>query len=28
LENYGTEDLHVIEIQYGSKCEVVDIIRK
>jgi D-beta-D-heptose 7-phosphate kinase/D-beta-D-heptose 1-phosphate adenosyltransferase len=28
LENNGTEDLHVIEIQYGSKCEEVDIIRK
>ena len=28
LENFGKEDLHIVEIQYGDKCEEQDIERK
>ena len=28
LENFGKEDLHIVEIQYGDKCEEHDIERK
>ena len=28
LENFGKEDLHIVEIQFGDKCEEQDIERK